>query len=148
VARKRPGADVRRHRLKGARRWLALAITAISLSAVVISIGAAFAVWAVDRDAFGSYDDALWWAIVTVGTVGYGDVVPNNDAGRSVAAALILFSMAFFPVLTGLVTAALIDRRDRQRDEAGDDEADDRHAVLLDRLRSIDERLRRLEDRG
>ena len=49
-----------------------------------------------------------------MGTVGYGDVVPTNGAGRVVAAIMILFTMAFFPILTGVVTATLIDQGQRE----------------------------------
>jgi voltage-gated potassium channel Kch len=137
-------AHLRSRPYRGARKWLRAAITVISASAIALSIGAAVAVWIVDSEAFTSFDEALWWAIVTVGTVGYGDVVPNNDAGRFVAAVLILFSMAFFPVLTGLVTAALLERRDR-KDKA---DAKNRHTAVLEALRSIDARLDQLEDRN
>ena len=95
-----------------------------------------------------SFWEALWWAVVTVGTIGYGDVVPTNGAGRVVAAILILFTMAFFPVLTGVVTATLIDQNQREasRDEQHEDE--ERQAELLRHLSSIEDRLTRLEDRA
>lgn len=119
----------------------------IVATAVAVSTLGALSVFLLDPDAFDSYWDALWWSVVTVGTVGYGDVVPTNGAGRIAAAMLILFTMALFPVLTGIVTATLIDHGRREASEREQRRAAERQAEVLQRLRSIDERLSRLEHR-
>lgn len=142
----RPVRPTRRRVSRPERRWIEYAIVYVSAAAVAIAVVLAFGVWLVDPDAFTSFGEAIWWGIVTVSTVGYGDVTPNNAAGRTIAALLIVFSMAFFPVLTGLVTSALLSARDRARGEQADDEASARQTELLERLRAIDERLRRIED--
>ena len=108
----------------------------------------ALLVFLVDRDAFETFWDALWWSVVTVGTVGYGDVVPTNGAGRFVAAGLILFTMAFFPILTGVVTATLIDKNQREASSDEQREDEERQAELLRHLSSIEDRLTRLEERA
>ena len=82
---------------------------------------------------------------MTVSTVGYGDVVPDTGAGRTVASGLILFSMAFFPVLTGLVTAALVSRAQQAASATEEKDANERHRQLLEALHSLDERISRLE---
>jgi voltage-gated potassium channel len=120
----------------------------IAVAAVVVAMLGALLAYLVDQEAFDNFGEALWWAVVTVGTVGYGDVTPTNAAGRGVAAALILFTMAFFPILTGAVTATLIDQS--QRDAATDEqrEDDERQDELLRHLSAIEDRLTRLEERG
>jgi voltage-gated potassium channel len=120
----------------------------IAVAAVAVAMLGALAAFLVDDEAFDSFWEALWWAVVTVGTVGYGDVVPTNGAGRVVAAILILFTMAFFPILTGVVTATLIDQG--QREAASDEQREDeeRQAELLRHLGSIEDRLTRLEERA
>ncbi len=149
-----PPAPGRVKKRKERRRVLLLGVTPraalgwIAVAAVVVAMLGALLVFLVDRDAFDSFWDALWWSVVTVGTVGYGDVVPTNGAGRFVAAGLILFTMAFFPILTGVVTATLIDESQREAisDERREDE--ERQAELLRHLSSIEDRLTRLEERA
>ena len=51
-----------------------------------------------------SGDDAIWWAFVTITTVGYGDRFPVTDAGRFVAALLMTFGVGLFGVLTSYLS--------------------------------------------
>ena len=50
----------------------------------------------VDSDDVGSIWDGIWWAFVTVTTVGYGDVIPKSDAGRAIAIVVMLLGIVFF----------------------------------------------------
>lgn len=144
------GIERRRERRRGLILGLTprAALGVIAGAAVAVATLGALLAFLLDGDAFGSFWEALWWSVVTVGTVGYGDVVPANGAGRLVASAMILFTMGFFPILTGAVTAMLIDRGQREANEVRERAALQRQAELIERLRSIDERLTRLEDRA
>jgi len=51
--------------------------------------------------------DSLWWAVVTITTVGYGDVSPATSEGRIAAGVLMVLGIAFFSFLTASITAAL-----------------------------------------
>lgn len=51
-----------------------------------------------------SYSDALWWAIVTATTVGYGDIIPVTPIGRILAAIMMLFGIAFIGMITSTIT--------------------------------------------
>ena len=69
----------------------------------------------VQPDKLGTIPDALWWAIVTLGTIGYGDVVPITAAGRLVAAATIMASLIIMALPIGIVAnsfAEQVHRRD------------------------------------
>jgi voltage-gated potassium channel len=57
-----------------------------------------------------SIGDALWWAITTVSTVGYGDHFPVTTEGRFVAAGLMLAGVALLGVVTASIASWLIDR--------------------------------------
>lgn len=58
-----------------------------------------------------SAGEALWWAIVTISTVGYGDFVPVSDAGRVIAGLMILTGVGFFGAVSGLMSALLLHGR-------------------------------------
>ena len=66
-------------------------------------------------DKFGTIPDAMWWAIVTLGTVGYGDVVPVTQFGKLVAGVTILFGLMMVALPVGIISTAFaneIHRRD------------------------------------
>lgn len=45
---------------------------------------------------FASYADALWWGVITVTTIGYGDTVPQTWMGKIVASCFSVFAISFF----------------------------------------------------
>ena len=55
-----------------------------------------------------SFSDALWWTVVTVTTVGYGDLVPVSGAGRAMAYILVLGGVGLFGALTANFAALLV----------------------------------------
>lgn len=55
-----------------------------------------------------SYPDALWWAIVTVTTVGYGDRYPTSEASRMVAVVLMLLGISLIGVLTATIASVFV----------------------------------------
>jgi voltage-gated potassium channel len=93
--------------------------------------------------AFNTFGQALWWAVSTVTTVGYGDYVPESDAGRIVAVGLMLTGLGLIPLITSVVVSILVSQRSR---EAREEELRDLHQIL-ERLDSIDRRLTGLESR-
>ena len=62
---------------------------------------------------FESIPQSIYWAIITMTTVGYGDVVPQTTAGKFVAALLVLLGYSLIIVPTGFVSAELSDVRRR-----------------------------------
>jgi voltage-gated potassium channel len=64
---------------------------------------------------FGTIPDSMWWAIVTLGTIGYGDVVPITTAGRIAAAITIFFGLIMVALPLGIIANAFandVHRRD------------------------------------
>jgi voltage-gated potassium channel len=90
-----------------------------------------------DQSDFKTYGDALWWAVATVTTVGYGDIVPKTTVGRFVASLLMITGFAFLSLITGTIASVLVARFTRTR-------SDERVVQALARL---EERLERLERR-
>jgi voltage-gated potassium channel len=91
-----------------------------------------------------SYPDALWWAIVTVTTVGYGDRYPVTAGGRIVAAILMLVGIGLIGVLTATVASVFIkEHTDANKDEMKKNHADlgQQMALISDRLADVERRL-------
>ena len=88
-----------------------LQISAI-YSAVVISLSSAFMYLvegSVQPEQFGSTLRCLWWSVITVTTVGYGDVSPETAAGKIVAAITALFGIAVIAIPIGIVSSGFTD---------------------------------------
>ena len=69
----------------------------------------------VQPDKLGTVPDAMWWAIVTLGTIGYGDVVPVTAAGKAIAAVTIFCGLVMVALPVGIIATAfseMIHRRD------------------------------------
>ena len=108
----------------------------------------------IDRENFPTIWLGMWWALQTVTTVGYGDIVPTTTAGRGVASVLLLGGLAFISVVTATITSGFVSRAQQQRADAGQDPAlqqlaalDKRLAALDDRFAHVEERLERILDR-
>jgi voltage-gated potassium channel len=108
----------------------------IAASTLVLTIAGGVGAWLVDRRDFDGLGDALWWAMQTVTTVGYGDVVPEHAAGRLIGVVLMLQGIALLTVITASVTATLIEQARRRR-QAPD--------AVLTKLEQIESRLEAIE---
>ena len=67
-----------------------------------------------DEKTYPTIGDGLWWAIQTVTTVGYGDLVPTSTAGRLVAALVMVIGIGFLTVVTAAITSAFIESARRR----------------------------------
>src|SRR5499426_1772133 len=65
-------------------------------------------------DKFGTIPEAMWWAIVTLGTIGYGDVVPVTVLGRIVASVTIFVGLIMVALPIGIVATAFADEIHRR----------------------------------
>lgn len=119
--------------------WRAVGtVVAVALTLVLIA-GALARI--VEPETFTSLGVAYWWALVTIATVGYGDVVPESPAGRIVGSMLILSALAFIPTLTSVIVSALISKRSQPYQERMEQLEAEQGAAL----RRIEERLERIE---
>jgi voltage-gated potassium channel len=91
-----------------------------------------------------SYPDALWWAIVTVTTVGYGDRYPISAGGRAVAVVLMLVGIGLIGVLTATVASVFVkEHTDANKAvfKKGHEELGQQLSVISDRLADVERRL-------
>ncbi|CAE1332616.1 KCNQ1 [Acanthosepion pharaonis] len=70
------------------------------------------------NSAFTSYADALWWGVITVTTIGYGDTVPQTWMGRIVASCFSVFAISFFALPAGILGSGFalkVQQKQRQK---------------------------------
>ncbi|XP_019569247.2 potassium voltage-gated channel subfamily KQT member 1 isoform X1 [Rhinolophus sinicus] len=70
------------------------------------------------RVEFGSYADALWWGVVTVTTIGYGDKVPQTWVGKTIASCFSVFAISFFALPAGILGSGFalkVQQKQRQK---------------------------------
>lgn len=87
-----------------------------------LTLVGALLVWGLEHNVPGShigdFRTAIWWAIVTVTTVGYGDVTPITDTGRFVAAFLMVTGIGTIGLLASSVASVLVTNKGDARDAA------------------------------
>ncbi|MFB0612413.1 potassium channel family protein [Aurantiacibacter poecillastricola] len=91
----------------------------LALAASLLLFGAAALHWAEGRvqpEAFGSIPRAMWWSIITLTTVGYGDVSPITPLGKILAAMVALSGIGLVAMPTGIIAAAFSDAMQRHRE--------------------------------
>ena len=60
------------------------------------------------EDDVKTFGDGIWWALVTVTTVGYGDITPATTVGRFVASALMFLGLGLIATVTAIVSAKFV----------------------------------------
>ena len=126
-----------RHKPLTARRAAAI----IGTYTVLVTFAGGLIAWLIDRKDFDSLGDGLWWALQTVTTVGYGDVVPSSGTGRVIGAFVMVSGIAFLTVITAAVTATLIEAARRRQPTPPDREQ------LPEFMREVTARLSAIEAR-
>jgi voltage-gated potassium channel len=136
----------RRVETKGLRPRYAAALIATVWVVAVIVFGV-IEHW-IDPDTFPNVWLGMWWALQTVTTVGYGDVVPGDTAGKVVASLLLLGGLSLLAVITGVVTSAFVTLAQQRRQLAGQDPVIQKLNQIGAELESVRGELNRLRDGG
>ncbi|UJP40008.1 potassium channel family protein [Cellulomonas palmilytica] len=126
------------------RAAMAVIVTATAVSVVLGGI----LVRALAPEDFADLGTAMWWALQTVTTVGYGDVVPSNGIGKVLGAIFMLEAIAFIAIVTAAITSSFVERARHERMQAGVTDATTAQIMArLDDLSAQIEALRRTVDR-
>jgi voltage-gated potassium channel len=91
-----------------------------------------------------TFPQALWWAFVTITTVGYGDLYPVTGTGRFIAAGIMLGGIALIGVVTATLASYIVERV-TQQDETTDKRTQEQVRNLTDEIRQLREELRQYD---
>jgi voltage-gated potassium channel len=122
------------HRHFGRRKFHYILV--VACANVVLGAVGVFALEAGENKAIRHFGDALWWAITTVTTVGYGDITPVTPEGRLIAVVLMLTGIGVIGVFTATVASFLFEEQQTQNPET---------AEILARLERIEKTLESLQ---
>jgi voltage-gated potassium channel len=114
----------------------------------LLGLAVGFVMTIIDRTDFPTFGDGVWWAVVTLGTVGYGDIVPHTGWGRVLGSVVIVAGVTFLTFLTATVTSLFVSAdqeeligRTEQRHAASEEETRAVLKQLLERIEAIEEKL-------
>lgn len=113
---------------------------AIALMTLSVTLVGGLLVTLVDQKDFPTLGRGMWWAVQTVTTVGYGDVVPTTTSGRAIGTIVMVSGIGFLSVVTAAITATFVE-------SARSRLARDRHDPVLAKLGELETRLERIEQR-
>lgn len=95
-------------------RSLVYSVEYILLTLVIFIVVSAFVMWQVELHYGGvitTLPDALWWSVVTVTTIGYGDIIPFSAEGRVAGAVIAMMGVVLFMIFVAKVTSVFIKSR-------------------------------------
>ena len=91
---------------------------------------------------FTNIPKSIYWAIVTMTTVGYGDVTPVTGLGRFLSSLVMLLGYTIMAVPTGIVSVSMMNLRDAEKREASQedsDEVEEENMRIVERMKTEDE---------
>ena len=96
-----------------------------------------------DPETFADFDDGVWWTLVTLSTVGYGDMVPQTEAARAVGLAFVFIAVIWLSLISASIAAFLVGLKM----EASSEDEERVETRILYRLERIESLLEREEER-
>jgi voltage-gated potassium channel len=97
------------HSIRARRKLLVIAFVAMLMMIFFAASGMYFIERVAQPKAFASIPDTMWWAVMTLTTVGYGDVYPITPLGKFFAAIIATCGIAVFALPMAILTAAILD---------------------------------------
>ena len=88
------------------QREALLAVLCLAICYILVS---ALVIFNVEPETFTTFFDAVYWAVVSLTTVGYGDLYPSSDVGRTIAMISSLMGVAVVALPSGIITAGMLD---------------------------------------
>ena len=93
-----------------------LAVCTLAIGYILVS---ALAIFNVEADSFETFFDAVYWATVSLTTVGYGDIYPVTTAGRVITMISSMFGIAIVALPAGIITAGYMEALNEEKEDSG-----------------------------
>lgn len=90
----------------------------VGLLAIAYILISALVVFNVEPDSFGNFFDAVYWATVSLTTVGYGDIYPVTVLGRIITMVSSVFGIAIIALHSGIITAGFLEELNKKETES------------------------------
>ena len=101
------------------------ALAAVGTLAVLYVLISALTVFNVEPDTFNDFFEAIYWATVSLTTVGYGDIYPVTDVGKFVAMVSSVFGIAIVALPAGIITAGYMAEIEKTKNTSESEEKKD-----------------------
>jgi voltage-gated potassium channel len=101
---------------------------------IVVLLAGGAAMYFIEKgsnEQFKTPEDGLWWSLVTLTTIGYGDKFPTSTVGRLLAFVVVIFGIGLVGTVTAKIASALVERRIREGKGLTDAEGFKGHLVIL-----------------
>ncbi|HML96521.1 MAG TPA: ion transporter [Thermodesulfobacteriota bacterium] len=95
--------------LSSKKTEIIMSAIAVVLLLVLSSTLMYFAEHKMQPHAFSNIPDAMWWAVVTLSTVGYGDILPHTPAGKVIASCVSMLGIAIFAIPAGIIASGFVE---------------------------------------
>jgi len=115
----------------------------LSVSLVVIILGTLMYIIEGQQNGFDNIPKSIYWSVVTLTTVGYGDVVPITALGKTVAVFIMLLGYAIIAVPTGIVSSELTKHNKEKKQDRKQSEIIEKEKEIISKENEI---LKKLED--
>ena len=107
--------------IKGVFKSQKKPLTTVGILAVAYVLISALVIFNVEPDSFNSFFDAVYWATVSLTTMGYGDIYPVTTIGRIVTMISSVFGIAIIALPSGIITAGFMEELNKKIDLEKDD---------------------------
>ena len=91
-------------------------LSAVATMAIAYVLVSALVIYNVEPESFGSFFDAIYWATVSLTTVGYGDIYPVTTIGRIVTMISSVFGIAIIALPSGVLTAGYLSEVNKENE--------------------------------
>jgi voltage-gated potassium channel len=119
----------------------------LALTFIGLAVTGAVVMRILDPHNFPTVGSATWWALQTVTTVGYGDIVPTTTVGKFIGGVEMVLGIAFITFVTAGVTSTVIQREEAKAREAAKEHLEQRTQEIIESVTRTNEAVAMLGNR-